>query len=149
MAIQADEKCGDKPILKDGATYGLQGEAKLTTVSARKVLNKGEPTGDYYLNLGVEVDDPQQGKVFLNTGPYGKFNTQLGAGAGSKARIFLANLGLDPNMAFDDEAEDEFGNSPPIGPELPLPMQVVVVPSVREGKDGNVYMNIADIKSLT
>jgi hypothetical protein len=139
MGMKVAPDADRKPLLKEGE-YGLGGEAVLNSIKARGVMEK-QPDGswaasttDFYIDFGVQVDDADQGRVFLNTGGMGKFHTRMASSSGSMAPLFLANLGLNSATVEFDENADEKGNHALLG-ENPCPMKVVVTVAVDKYKD--------------
>ena len=140
MALKVSPDAERKPLLPDGE-YGLGGEAVLNKIVARGVPTKQadgkwEPsTTEFYIDFGVQVDDPTEGRVFVNSSPFGKFNTCMGDNTGSAAPLWLANLGMNVStIEFTDEPDDK-GNHALLGAD-PCPLKVVVNVALEKRKDG-------------
>lgn len=141
-----------KSQLPDGQ-YGLGGEATLNKIVARGVPVKdaggkwSPSTSEFYIDFGVQVDDPNEGRVFLNSSPFGKFNTCMKDNSGSIAPIWLANLGLNVStIEFADDPDDK-GNYVLVGVD-PCPMKVVVDVVVEKRKDGTTQNGIKGLAVL-
>ena len=141
MALKVSPDAERKPLLQTGE-YGLSGEAVLNKIVARGVPTKQADgsweasTTEFYIDFGVQVDDPAEGRVFINSSPFGKFNTCMKENTGSIAPIWLANLGLNVStIEFADEPDDK-GNHPLLGDD-PCPLKVVVNVGVQKRKGGD------------
>lgn len=144
MPIGVDPDSDKRPLLPEGE-YGFGGEATLLAIVARPVPGDRNE-GLYYMDLNVQVDDAEQGRVFLHTTPFGAHNTQLGKGAGSIAKVLLASLGLPADTQFED-APDEKGNHQLQGPS-PAGSKVVVGVAVEKYKKNGVEQSQNVVKSI-
>jgi hypothetical protein len=142
MALKVSPTAGNKPVLAEGE-YGAGGEAELTRIVARQVPVKAgnPPSGEYFCSFNGHVDDPNMGRVFFQSEPFGKFKTTMAQNSGSVLPTFLSQLGLSADaIEFADEA-DENGNHALLGPN-PCPMKVVVRLGLDRNGDRNVIQNI-------
>lgn len=140
MPISLHPDCDKKAILPAGR-YGLGGEAELTRITLRKA-------GDTrYVSFNVQIDDPNLGRVFAESSPWGQHHTGIDKSTTpSLVKVFLANLGLDPNTTNFADESDENGNYALLGPN-PCPCKVVVDLTVyhnkKSGEERNQLANIA------
>lgn len=152
MGLKVSPNAERKPMLPEGE-FGLGGEAQLNKIVARGVPTKqadgtwSPSAEEFYIDFSVQVDDPSEGRVFLNSSPFGKFNTCMADNSGSVAAIWLANLGLNVStVEFADDADDK-GNHGLLG-EDPCPMKVVVNVAVEKRKDGTTNNGIKGLALL-
>jgi len=147
MPIGIGPDSDKRPLLAEGVV-GKGGEAELKSISAR-ALPGANNAGLYYIDFEVQVDDPQQGRLFVHSAAFGAFNAQTADGSKSINKVLLAGVGLDwRTVQFADEA-DERGNHALLGPN-PCPCKVVVDVGVdRYKKKGSDVENESNfIKSI-
>lgn len=98
----------DVLAILDTGEYGGSGEAELLSITARPLPGENpDNKGKFYADICAAVEHPDFGRCFVHTQPFGKFNCQLGSKAGSKGKMFMAQLGVtDPQFEDPDTAED-------------------------------------------
>lgn len=130
----------DQTLVLEPGEIGGDGSCEITKVAGRALPGE-QNAGKFYVSIGVAYESPEHGRVFLETSPFGPFNTQTGSRTGSKLIQFLGQLGLEP--VFATEA-DEQGNYAYAGAGSPVGMKVWVKVGVekRKGVRRNVIENI-------